>query len=871
MGNNLSDQITKYQYENFNIIESLQTGAFGRIYMVELKNTKEQFIMKRLSYISEKEKKMADEEIAMLKLAQSKYTVQLIDCFSFDVDICILQEFCSGGNLRDLIKKMETWTVDDKLNKCYIIFFQVLMSLKHLHSLKIVHRDLKPENIFLDKDGNAKTGDFGLALKMASFSQVYAAGTQCYQPPEALTQNKMAEASDIWALGVIVVEMFTGVHPFQGRTLDETVQNIKNGRFKPIPEYIQGELKEMIIKMMEVDSLKRPTADELLNSNTMQLLSQIENENDEIEKNNLMLQLIWLHLPITTLQQIGEDLMKPLEGTEEKQREILKIQENKCEIIISNIKEKVDNYIRKRIVNSSLIEGILFIFTTRDLTSITRTYSQAFLQIVDPTSDEIKLLIYNKQPYPGLVHLLERTDGKIAGDAIISIFLLLETGSNTTPDTKLHPQFETIQECDGVYKIFALFQKNVNKYSRDRAALCIGFLFRSKQITNQEMKQEIINHLKSLLSDSEEWVKERAKTALKYLAQNEANRSDILTEDELKRIEQDLKQPFEREEEQKESIILNQETDLLLLSLVLEDRNDDELRNRIISSGIVENLLFAITNRDLGSISRSFSSTFFDLISPASDEIKILIYNKNPYPGLIQLLVHANYLVASDAIISIFNILQAGISSAPNADPHPHYESILSCDGIKKIFVLFQKNISKYSRDRAALCIGFLFRSKQITNKEMKQEIINHLKSLLCDSDAWVKERAQIALKYLAQNDINRSEILNDEELKNIEQDLKQQIEGEEEQQKSILHRQEIDLFLLTQILKDQYDDDLRKRIISSGIIESLLFIFEMRDLSSISRMCSYAFFALTAWCSNEINILLSAKKLFPGLIRMLG
>lgn len=48
----------------------------------------------------------------------------------------------------------------------------------------------------------------------------------------------MAEASDIWALGVIVVEMFTGVHPFQGRTLDETVQNIKNGRFKPIPEYI---------------------------------------------------------------------------------------------------------------------------------------------------------------------------------------------------------------------------------------------------------------------------------------------------------------------------------------------------------------------------------------------------------------------------------------------------------------------------------------------------------------------------------------------------------------------------------------------------------------------------------------------------------
>ncbi|KAA6358618.1 MAG: putative serine/threonine-protein kinase Nek6 [Streblomastix strix] len=174
MGNNQSDQTSQYKYEDFNIIESLQTGAFGRIYMVELKSTKELFIMKRLSYISEKEKKMADEEIAMLKLAQSRYTVQLIDCFSFDVDICILQEYCQGGNLREFIVKMETWTVEDKMIKCQMIFFQVLMSLKHLHQLKIVHRDLKPENIFLDKDGNAKTGDFGLLkIKIIQSSYLY--------------------------------------------------------------------------------------------------------------------------------------------------------------------------------------------------------------------------------------------------------------------------------------------------------------------------------------------------------------------------------------------------------------------------------------------------------------------------------------------------------------------------------------------------------------------------------------------------------------------------------------------------------------------------------------------------------------------------
>ncbi|KAA6391762.1 MAG: putative NEK/NEK2 protein kinase, partial [Streblomastix strix] len=381
MGNNQSDQASQYKYEDFKIIKSLQTGAFGRILLVELKSTKEQFIMKRLQYISDDEKKIADEEIKMLKLAQSKYTVQLIAGFNFDVDICILQEFCSGGNLRELIENMKTWTVEDKIIKCQMIFFQVLMSLKHLHQLKIVHRDLKPENIFLDKDGNAKTGDFGLALKMASKSQVYAAGTQ------------MTEASDIWALGVIVVEMITGVHPFKGLTLDSTIENIINGRFKALPDYVKGELKEMLISMISSDPVRRPTAAELLDSELMQ------------------------HL-------------KPFDGTIQQRNGIKKIQESNCDLITNNL-EDVDDDFRKKIVKAGIIEGFNDIFENREHNLITRTYSLTIFQITSNSSDEVKHLIYSKKPYPGLVRLLEHTDILVASDAIASIFLLLETGSNT--------------------------------------------------------------------------------------------------------------------------------------------------------------------------------------------------------------------------------------------------------------------------------------------------------------------------------------------------------------------------------------------------------------------------------------------------------
>ncbi|KAA6389835.1 MAG: putative NEK/NEK2 protein kinase, partial [Streblomastix strix] len=656
MGNNLSDQAGKYKYEDFNILKSLKTGAFGQIYIVELKNTKELFIMKRLPYLSDEEKKMADEEVKMLKLAQSQYTVQLITGFQHDVDICILQEFCLGGNLRNLIVKMKTWTVENRMIKSNIIFFQILMSLKHIHSLKIVHRDLKPENVFLDKDGNAKTGDFGLALNMASQTHVTAAGTQIYQPPEAQLFKEMKEASDIWALGVIVAEMITGVHPFAGRTLDETVANIINGRFKPLPDYIQGELKEMIIKMMAVDPVFRPTTDELLNSDFMQILALIDIEKQEFERFNLIQQLKWLLFPIVSMQQFGEDLKKQFEGTEQQKREIINHQEINCEIITLKIQDKKDKEIQQKIIQANIIDGFIFIFENRELKSITRTYTSAFSLIIDSASNENKLYIFYKKPYPGLIRLLEHSDWKIVSDSIMSIFLLINAGSTSTPDTDPHPHYDSIQEGDGVSKIFALFQKTENKYSKDKAALCLSFLFRQREITDSTMRMKIINHIKGPLYDADDQMKEKAKNGLKYLIQN-------------------------------------------------------------------------------------------------TDEIGLLIYSKNPYPGLIRLLEHENIDIVDDTIGLILLILWDGAKQTQVIEPHPHYETIQACDGVNKIYSLFQRNVSKYSRDRSALCIGYLFKAQQITGSIMRNDIFNHLKNLLNDSNDWIKQRAKSALKYLAQNE----------------------------------------------------------------------------------------------------------------------
>ncbi|KAA6369318.1 MAG: putative NEK protein kinase, partial [Streblomastix strix] len=234
------------------IIDELSSGAFGRILVMKLKTTGHVYVIKRLPYLRTSSKKMADEEIAMMKLTHSKYTQSVIETFPYDLDICL---------------------------KSLKYMYQILQGIQHLQSLGIIHRDLKPENILIDKSGNIKLADFGLASKMSSRSYLYAAGTQNYSPPEAHTENRYTPESDIWAAGIIIIELITGVHPFEGMNQDKTIENIIRGNMKPLPEYIQDELKKILLDMVNQRWNSRPSAKQILDTLLMQLQADIENFN----------------------------------------------------------------------------------------------------------------------------------------------------------------------------------------------------------------------------------------------------------------------------------------------------------------------------------------------------------------------------------------------------------------------------------------------------------------------------------------------------------------------------------------------------------------------------------------------------------------
>ncbi|KAA6357314.1 MAG: hypothetical protein EZS28_047159, partial [Streblomastix strix] len=332
--------------------------------------------------------------------------------------------------------------------------------------------------------------------------------------------------SDIWSLGVILVECLTGIRPYEGHTPEETINNIKNGSMDPLPDEIKGEIGDMILGMLNVEPTKRPSASDLLKTDLM--LHQVEIEIQIEQDKKLSAYSTWEKIShnvsvqkISIWENIKEDLLQPLVGTQEQIQSIIEMQEMDCKLLSQQLEDRYDDEFRGNIIDSGVAEGLQFIFENRELNLISRPLSYVFFDLTSPASDKIRLQLYEIQPFLGLIRLLEHSDILVVVDAIHSLFNILASGAETAPRTEPHPQFDDLSSWNGIEKIFQLFRRNLDKNSKNISSFCIGIIFRAKEFADQTMGLEIISHLKSLLSDQDVLIKETAKFALKDLAQNE--------------------------------------------------------------------------------------------------------------------------------------------------------------------------------------------------------------------------------------------------------------------------------------------------------------------------------------------------------------
>jgi non-specific serine/threonine protein kinase len=255
----------------YEIIEELGRGGMGRVYRVDDTKVKEEVALKLIKPEVAADKKTIDRfrnEIKSARKIRHKNVCQMFDLGEYEGIHFITMEYVTGEDLKSLIRrvKIDTGTAI-KITK------QVCDGLSEAHRLGVVHRDLKPSNIMIDKAGNARIMDFGIARSMkgeALTGENVIVGTPDYMSPEQVEGKEIDQRSDIYSLGVVLFEMLTGERPFKGDTSLSVAMKHKS-EAPPNPKWLNDQipdrLSRLVLMCLEKDKERRyQTAEELLSS-----------------------------------------------------------------------------------------------------------------------------------------------------------------------------------------------------------------------------------------------------------------------------------------------------------------------------------------------------------------------------------------------------------------------------------------------------------------------------------------------------------------------------------------------------------------------------------------------------------------------------
>jgi len=246
----------------YEIIEELGKGGMGKVYRVEDKKIKEEVALKLIKPDIASDKKTIERFSNELKMARKiahRNVCKMYDLGEERGSHYITMEYVPGEDLKSFIRRAGPLSA----GKTIFIAKQICEGLEEAHRLGVVHRDLKPQNIMIDKEGNARIMDFGIARSIVGKGITGAGvmiGTPEYMSPEQAEMKEVDQRSDIYSLGVILYEMVTGRVPFEGETPLGIAMKQKSEIPKDPKEYnaqIPEDLSQVILKCLEKDKDRR--------------------------------------------------------------------------------------------------------------------------------------------------------------------------------------------------------------------------------------------------------------------------------------------------------------------------------------------------------------------------------------------------------------------------------------------------------------------------------------------------------------------------------------------------------------------------------------------------------------------------------------
>jgi class 3 adenylate cyclase len=196
------------------------------------------------------------EAEAMRKLGDHRHVVTVLDTGEDDGSPYIVSRYMPGGDVQGLLAAAGGHL---DVARAVEIAADVSRALEHAHGRGIVHRDLKPANVWIDDEGHARLGDFGLATTEARsrVSGGTLVGTVAYLPPEQALGEATSPQSDLYSLGALLYEMLTGQPPFPG---DDAVSIISQHlHANPVPpSRHNGDVPEALDRAVLALLAKRP-------------------------------------------------------------------------------------------------------------------------------------------------------------------------------------------------------------------------------------------------------------------------------------------------------------------------------------------------------------------------------------------------------------------------------------------------------------------------------------------------------------------------------------------------------------------------------------------------------------------------------------
>lgn len=203
---------------HFVLLRCVGKGAFGKVRVVQHKQTKELYALKYINKpkcVKMKAVPNIIQERRLLEEVDHPFVVNLRYAFQDDENCFFVLDLMLGGDLRFHLERLGSLSEDTV--RFYVA--ELASAIAFLHEKRIMHRDLKPDNILLDERGHAHITDFNIAVHYSDRRLLTGvAGSMAYMAPEILAKRGYTYPVDWWSLGVCAYELVFGRRPFRGRT-----------------------------------------------------------------------------------------------------------------------------------------------------------------------------------------------------------------------------------------------------------------------------------------------------------------------------------------------------------------------------------------------------------------------------------------------------------------------------------------------------------------------------------------------------------------------------------------------------------------------------------------------------------------------------